>query len=281
MKTSLPLLILFVLCSGVVSAQQYMFGKVTTEENVPLSGIQIVNMRTEVIAVSDTKGLFMIAAETGDRIRVVSSRFNRQEFRTSASSFAQPVEITMIRPEVEIPEVKIAFVPSGNLPKDVKALNTPARVQKLHAELNTYMQKPLAAAEPQLSMPKTLVMGPNFSAGQVNVLGLVAAAAGLVQKAVTPKPVIANYYDTEAFYAEVRTKIDRKYFTDYGLDDFRFDELVAYANERYNLATKYRNNFDKIAITSYLKMALKDFLMLQESGPSSSRSAAETEEAAA
>lgn len=282
MKTTLSFTVFLLFCSGLVSAQQYLFGKVVTEENNPIVGVQVVNMRTNEITVTDTKGIFMIAALSGDKIRVVSQRFVPQEFRAASANFEKPVDIVMLRQEVEIPEVKIAFVPSGDLKKDVQALKQSGKVNRLKSELNTYMQKPPAGgAEPKLSMPQTLAMGPNYSAGQVNVLGLAGAVAGLIHNAVKPKPIIANYYETEAFFAEVRTRIDRKYFTEHGLDDFRFDELVAYANMRYNLATKYRGNFDEAAITSYLKSALKDFLMLRDNKPSGSRPTVHTADVAA
>lgn len=271
MKISLPLLIALFFCASFISAQQYIFGKVYNEEDKPLSGAQIVNMRTDEIVVADTKGVFMIGAKSGDKIRVVMERYERQEFRTTVDNYSKPVNIVMIRPEVEIPEVQIAFVPSGNLEKDVRALKTPAKIDKLNNELSAYMMKPPVSREPRLSMPQTMAMGPNFSAGQVDVVGLLSAAVALITKATAPKVVPPDYYERQQFFAEVRTKVDRKYFEENGLDDYQFDELVAYADERFGLSMKYRKNFDKVAVTSFLKLALKDFLMLQKPVKSSGR----------
>lgn len=264
LKTTILLSFFSLFFIQFLPAQQYIFGKVATEENRNVSGAQVVNLRNNEIAVTDQKGLFMIAAQKGDLIRIVSNQFSRQEFRVTEKSFVEPVNITVTRPAVEIEEVKIAFSPTGNLPKDVRALETSTRVQMLKNELNNYVMKPMAVAEPSLTMPQTLSMGPNYSAGQVNAIGLLTAVAGLVQKATAPKMSPPTYYETQQFYAEVKRTVDRKHFVENGLDEFQFDQLIAYADRRYSLALKYRKDFDSAVVTSYLKMALNDFLTTQK-----------------
>lgn len=280
MKVSIFLGIFLMMSVGSVKAQQYIFGKVANEEAKAVSGAQIVNLRTDEKTLTDHRGIFMLFAEKGDLIRIISSNYERKEFRAVISSYESPISVVLRRPAVEIPEVQIAFVPSGNLPRDVKAVDKPVKVKMLQNELKAYMEKPMAVIEPKLSMPQTLSIGPNYSAGQVNVIGLLGAVAGLVQKAAAPKITPPNYYEVQQFYATVKRNTDQKFLADNGLDDRSFDELLAYADQRFQLAKKYYRNYDHAAVRRMLQEALKDFRS-KDTPSTSTRNPRITEETAA
>jgi hypothetical protein len=61
MKKTL-LLFLFLLAHSFY-AQEYVFGKITSEQNLELSGVLILNTRTDEKTYSDSDGNFMISAK--------------------------------------------------------------------------------------------------------------------------------------------------------------------------------------------------------------------------
>ena len=71
MKKTL-LLFLFILANSFY-AQEYIFGKITSEQNIELSGVLILNTRTDEKAYSDSDGNFMISAKNSKFILILIS----------------------------------------------------------------------------------------------------------------------------------------------------------------------------------------------------------------
>ena len=70
MKTTLFLLFISVLFSQA-NAQQYLIGKITSEDGIELGGVVVMNMNTEEKVLSDKDGIFMIKASQNNEIRFV------------------------------------------------------------------------------------------------------------------------------------------------------------------------------------------------------------------
>lgn len=254
MKTLLSFLFLLFFFS--LNAQKYVFGKIVSEDGIELAGVVIMNMNTEEQSVSDKDGIFMIQVAEKEEIRFVKPNYERFSKIVSLENFNSSMRIVLKHTPQLIEEVEIAFKPTGNLKKDMARLEPSEKVKRLNANMSSYMKTKPAEAYPTLKAPSTLQTGPNYSVGQVNVLGLL----GLLVKKVQKQPTTPNYAEQQAFYRKIHETVDKSYFTKYGLDDFQFEQLVIYADRKYELCKNLRNNFNKLTIENYLKMALKDFL---------------------
>ena len=255
MKTTLFLLFISVLFSQA-NAQQYLIGKITSEDGIELGGVVVMNMNTEEKVLSDKDGIFMIKASQNNEIRFVKPRYERSSVKVSAASFNSSFRIELRHSAELIEEVEIGFVPTGNLKKDIARLEPSAKVKTLNESMSAYMKTKPLEASPQLRMPSTLQTGPNYSAGQVNILGLLGFLAKKIQK----HPTTANYAEQQAFYRRVKEEVNMEHYTKYGLDEFAFEQLLVYADRKYELSKNFRTNFSIATIDNYLKMALKDFL---------------------
>ena len=198
----------------------------------------------------------MLKAETGQELRFVKSRYERFSTLVSGNHLSSSLRIILKQTPELIEEVEIGFVPTGNLKKDVNRLETPRRVKELNENMASYMRTKPSQAYPELKTPSTLQTGPNYSAGQVNVLGLLSYLVKKTQK----QPTTPNYSEQQAFYRRVKEEVNMQYFTKYGLDEYQFEELLVYADRKYELSKNFRSNFNIATIESYLRMSLKDFL---------------------
>lgn len=251
--------IFMLLVSGVASAQQYIIGKVTTDIDTHVPGVTVFNLRTEEMVLTDRNGQFIIKANTTDELRFVKQNFDRVSVKVKAEDFTKPMSISIQLLPQMIEEVEIAFRPTGNLKKDVRSLDRP-RVEALNNALANNMKMPPSVAYPSNKMPSTLSMGPNFSAGQVDVIKLAGALVGLLKKQTQPAKTTPDYLERQAFYKKVKESVNLQYFYDHGIDEYEFEMLVVYTDNKYNLAKNYRTAFNKTVIENYLKNELKSFI---------------------
>ena len=94
MKKILPLFLLILF--NYFHAQEYIFGKVTSEQNIELSGVLVINTRTDEKVYSDSDGNFMIAAKNNDNLRFVRQRFDRVTYNLKQEDFKNTLKITLI-----------------------------------------------------------------------------------------------------------------------------------------------------------------------------------------
>ncbi len=255
MKTTLLFLFVSVLFSQV-NAQQYVFGKVISEDGIELGGVVVMNMHSEEKVLTDKDGIFMIKALENHELRFIRARFDRTAVKIKPEHFQSSLRIELKHSPELIEEVEIGFVPTGNIKTDIAKLEPSAKVKALNENMSAYMKTKPTEVPPQLRQPSTIAVGPNYSAGQVNLLGLIGYAIKKTQKQKTTP----NYAEQQAFYRRVKEEINMNYYTGYGLDEFEFEQLLIYADKKYNLSKNLRSNFSIATIDSYLKTALKDFL---------------------
>ena len=109
------LLLFLFLISHSFYAQEYVFGKITSEQNLELSGVLILNTRTDEKAYSDSDGNFMISAKNNDALRFVKQKYDRITYSVKPEDFKNSIKITLMKSVVEIEEVEIKTKLTGNL----------------------------------------------------------------------------------------------------------------------------------------------------------------------
>jgi hypothetical protein len=117
-------------------AQSYIFGKITSENGAEMEDVNVINIRTDEIVLSNRDGHFM--------------------------------NIILVRQTIQIPEVEVKQGLTGNLKIDSKLYNKPKKVEKLLKDMDQYMAKKsdpriLAAKPGEFVQPK----GQGFFIGKV------------------------------------------------------------------------------------------------------------------
>ena len=166
MKKTL-ILFLFII-SHSVHAQEYIFGKITSEQNIELSGVLILNTRTDEKAYSDSDGNFMISAKNNDALRFVKQKFDRVTYSVKSEDFKNSIKITLIKSVVEIEEVEIKSKLTGNLREDARRVESVKKV-KLNKEIAKYIAE---KSDPEILKPRggefVQPVGQGFSVGKVS-----------------------------------------------------------------------------------------------------------------
>lgn len=207
----------------------------------------------------------MIRAKISDELRFVKNGFERSEVRLRTDHFTEPLQISLNRKEQLIEEVEVAFRPTGNIKTDVKRLDLPKKTVALNSELRDYMKSPPATPSPVLTTPSAFA-APNFSAGSGNFLGFLKAAL-IINKRITNPLTTPTYAEQQSFYAEIRKNLNYDYYQKYGLDQTEIDQFIIFADERFELAKRYRKNFRFAAIDAEMKVAFTEYLKLRKSIP--------------
>lgn len=151
-----------------MSAQNYIFGKINTEDGVELTDATVINIRTNERVFSNNDGHFMISGRVGDELRFVKAGYERVNKKVNEDNLSSSMQITLIKAATLIDEVEIKKGITGDLAIDAKNLNEQKKVQKLKNELALYISRKsdpriLAAKGGEFVQPK----GEGFSVGKV------------------------------------------------------------------------------------------------------------------
>lgn len=234
-------------------------GNITNENGDKLPNASVYNIRTDQIVISDFMGNFVIAAKASDELRIARQGYERKNLTVNADNFTKSLDVKLFTIPQEIEEVKLTFRPTGILKKDVTRLNPPPKVVALNSAMNLYMKTQPTGVLPTATVPSAFKQ-PNLSAGQLDIMKLGSAIGGLLNKATQSPKTTANYSEKQEFYKRVKAVINLEYYTSYGLDEYDFDIFLAYADEIHGLSKNYRNNFNKTAIESQLKIAFAEYV---------------------
>ncbi|WP_343663450.1 carboxypeptidase-like regulatory domain-containing protein [Chryseobacterium mucoviscidosis] len=123
------------------NAQNYIFGKVTSEDNNEMPEATVINIRTDERVLTNRDGHFMISGRAGDELRFVKSGYERTNRKITQENITAPVNVTMIRAAELIAEVEIKKNITGDIKIDAKNLNPPRKVEKLKNDLAKYMSQ--------------------------------------------------------------------------------------------------------------------------------------------
>lgn len=258
MKTKL-LFLLFFIVSVAAYSQEYIFGKVTSEFGDEMGNVVVINSRTDEKILTDKDGNFMISAKPFDELRFVKNGYERIIQKLSSENYSKPLNVILEKSPFVIEEVELAFTPTGNIVKDAKSLDPPKKVTELNRDMAVYMKTKPTEAAPKLTTPSAFSQ-PNYSAGQVNVLGVLSSIHKLFKKSTEYPLTNANYAETQEFYRRIKTTLDLSFYTKQGWDEEEIDRFLIYADQNFQLARKYRKNFNVVAIQNDMKMAYVEYV---------------------
>jgi len=122
-------------------AQNYIFGKVTSEDNDEMPEVTVINIRTDERVLTNRDGHFMISGRAGDELRFIKAGYERTNRKITQENITAPVNATMIRAAELIAEVEIKKNITGDIKIDAKNLNPPRKVEKLKNDLAKYMSQ--------------------------------------------------------------------------------------------------------------------------------------------
>ncbi|CAH0292075.1 hypothetical protein [Chryseobacterium sp. Bi04] len=159
---------LFLISSITISAQSYIFGKITSEGSSEIQDVNVINIRTDEMVLSNSDGHFMISGKAGDELRFIKPGYERLTRIVSQENIQSPLNISLVRVTIQIPEVEVKQGLTGNLKIDSKIYNKPKKVEKLSKEIDKYIAQKsdpriLAARAGEFVQPK----GEGFSIGKV------------------------------------------------------------------------------------------------------------------
>ena len=242
MKKTL-LLFLFILAHSFY-AQEYIFGKITSEQNIELSGVLILNTRTDEKAYSDSDGNFMISAKNNDALRFVKQKYDRITYSVKPEDFKNSIKITLIKSVVEIEEVEIKSKLTGNLREDARRVESVKKV-KLNKEIAKYIAE---KSDPEILKPRggefVQPVGQGFSVGKVS-----------------------NQADQIDLAEEFLEILGDDYFTDLGLKKSEISGFIFHVMSSLDLKNAYKYGYLKESdIAQFRKQAeikINDFRELK------------------
>ena len=242
MKKTL-LLFLFIIAHSFY-AQEYIFGKITSEQNLELSGVLILNTRTDEKVYSDSDGNFMISAKNNDALRFVKQKFDRITYSVKPEDFKNSIKITLMKSVVEIEEVEIKTKLTGNLREDARRVESVKKV-KLNKEISKYIAEKSA---PEIIKPRggefVQPKGEGFSVGKVSNQ--------------------ADQIDLAEDFLEI---LGEDYFTDLGLKKSEISGFIFHVMNGLDLKNAYKYGYLKGSdIAQFRKQAeikINDFRKLK------------------
>ncbi|WP_418122366.1 hypothetical protein ACNFU2_16680 [Chryseobacterium sp. PTM-20240506] len=168
MKLKLLFLLSLIFFIQKIKAQDYLFGKITSEEHIEMPDVTVINIRTDERVTTNADGHFMISGREGDELRFIKSGYERMNRRITKDNISAPLNITLIRQTTLIEEVEVKKGLTGDLKVDSKNLNRPRKVEKLTQDIDKYIAQKsdpriLAAKAGEFVQPK----GQGFSIGKV------------------------------------------------------------------------------------------------------------------
>ncbi|MFC6269354.1 hypothetical protein, partial [Frigoriflavimonas asaccharolytica] len=128
------------------AAQEYVFGKVLSEDQRELKGVYIINISNQQTAISDDDGNFMISAKIGDEIRFTKERYNRNSVKINSSNISKSFLIRLEIIPYDIEEVEIKYKITGDVNKDGSNLGKTKKVLKLQTDMGKYLRQKSDAA---------------------------------------------------------------------------------------------------------------------------------------
>lgn len=143
-KLSVKIKLLFLLFTAIFinsQAQDYIFGKVISEDQTEIPDVTVINIRTNERVSTNRDGHFMISGRSGDELRFMKNGYDRANRKITAENITSPVNVKLIRAAELIAEVEIKKEITGDLKTDMKALSPPRKVQKLKNDLAIYMKQ--------------------------------------------------------------------------------------------------------------------------------------------
>lgn len=160
------ILLLFLFVFVQLAMAQNISGRLFYNQ-IPVKSALIINLKTDQKVLSNDKGEFLIPAKSDDKIRITKKGFEIIEFRITENTVDQDYYLKPLPTEIE--EVKITYLPTGNLKKDNNHYGTSIKEQRLNTGLRSYFKLP---ADLSVTQPKPgefiQPVGSGFSFGKID-----------------------------------------------------------------------------------------------------------------
>ncbi len=238
-------------------SQEYIFGKVTSEQNTEMAGVLVINIKTDEKTNTNKDGNFMIAAKSTDLLRFVKQKFDRVSYTIKPEDFQKSLTINMQKSTIEIEEVEIKTKLTGNLAKDSKALNKSTKTLTLNQEMNSYMRMKPEKPFPTLRTPSAFEK-PGVNAAQIDIIKAIGFITKLIKGNKKPE-FNPNPNTIKGFLMRVRYNLTDQYFIEMGLKTEEIDSFLKYADNRFQLTKNYYNNFNLTKIQFQLESILEEY----------------------
>ncbi|MBP2618843.1 hypothetical protein [Chryseobacterium jejuense] len=249
--------------STVVFSQQKVTGLVADNSNVNINPVLIINVSKNISVLSESSGKFVINADENDEIRAIKEGYYRASKKIAKEDFNTPVLMILQKAVIQIPEVQIAFRPTGNLEKDSKRLNESQKLRSLKSDMSKYMRSPLNEPLPDKSISKTFT-GHDYKVGQVDVFGIIGKAVNLITNVNKPKITKANYMEFHDFMVQLKNEVNLDFLRKYGMEDEQIDTFLLYAEETRDLSKKFRKDFNRNVLEFELRLAFLEYRKLNK-----------------
>lgn len=212
---------LFTLFFININAQDYIFGKIISEDKTEIPDVTVINIRTDERVLTNRDGHFMISGRAGDELRFVKPGFERVNEKVTKENITSPINVTLIRTAILIAEVEIKKGVTGDIKIDSKNLNPPRKVQKLKSDLGKYMA--------QKSDPRVLAARPGEFVQPVT-------------KGVFSFGKIKDKWDDVDLMSYLQTALGDKFFEDLKIDKPQIQHFILYI---------FRTGFERKTILKY------------------------------
>lgn len=246
------LIILLILFSKI-SSQEYISGRVTSEQSIAVSGVWVINMRTDEKTTTDWEGNFKIQAKENDEIRFVKVKFDRVSYRVTTNDFQKFIIITINKTPIEIKEVEIKTKLTGDLSKDSKALTKRNKKQELQDEIGlpTAPEKP---REKPAEVTKDVLLP--VLTGNLNLQAIYDVASGKAKR----QKRLYKYEDLQENVIWVRKKIEDDYFTNLGIPKDEINNFINFAFDKNPQALKYAQAENVTGFLIQIEKPIKQYL---------------------
>lgn len=171
-----------------------------------MQDVNVINIRTDEMVLSNGDGHFMISGRAGDELRFIKAGYERVIKKISQENVQSPMEVSLIRQTIQIPEVEVKQGLTGNLKIDSRNYNKPKKVEKLSKEIDSYIAQKsdpriLAARPGEFVQPK----GEGFSIGKVK-----------------------NKWDDIDLMSYIKASLGEEYFTNLKIEKPLIDHFISY-----------------------------------------------------
>lgn len=171
-----------------------------------MQDVTVINIRTDEMTMSNKDGHFMISGRAGDELRFVKAGYDRLMKKVTPENVQSPLNITLVRGTIQIPEVAVKQGITGNLKIDSRNFGPSRKVEKLTKEIDRYIAQKtdprvLAARPGEFVQPK----GQGFSIGKVK-----------------------DKWDDVDLMKYLRASLGDEYFTDLKIEKPQIDHFIYY-----------------------------------------------------
>ncbi len=180
--------------------------------NVALSDVTVININTGIKTITDTQGDFSLQGKPKDELRFTKLGFERIQYFIKENSHLINIDLQKI---VEIEEVNIKKIPTGDLTKDSKIFDEASSKKKLNSELRDYY-KTYSTREVLAPKPGEFIQ---------------PAPQGFTMGAID------NQWTTTDFVIWIRATLTEDYFNSLGLKKSEVDTFIYYSLKSFNITT--------------------------------------------